>query len=371
MMAGHKMTAAQRIEAAITITAPDRIPICPQLDYMTARMAGKTCAEYVSSIGTANECMKIAYKEFGGWDWLYNPTGSYLFIKTFFMDVKVPGLDLPEHTSHQIVERILSQPEDYDYVIKHGYKAYKKMIMERLGKQIDVALLPGTMEKIRTLNQEWESRGIPIQKAGTHFIPFEIFCLHRTFNEFVTDMYRTPEKILEASHAMLPEILDEIRGTCKLLDNKAFWLGVWRASASFISPKQFEKFVHPFIKEIVMTLIGEGLRPIFHLDGNMAPMLEYFTEYPKGTCIMALDGYTDMRKAKQVVGDRMCIMGDVPPTLLCLGTEAEVERYCRDLIDDMGPGGGFILGSGCTVPVNAKVENVKTMIDTGKAYGRY
>ncbi len=231
--------------------------------------------------------------------------------------------------------------------------------MERLGKQIDDAAMPSTIDKIRKINSEWEAAGTPVQKAGTHFIPFEIFCLHRTFNEFVTDMYRIPEKILEASHAMLPELLDEIRTTCKMLDNKAFWLGVWRASASFISPKQFEKFVHPFMKQIVMTLVEEGLRPIFHLDGNMVPMLHFFTGYPRGTCVMALDGFTDIRKAKEVVGKNMCIMGDVPPTLLCIGSEAEVEKYCRELIDDVGPGEGFILGSGCTVPVQlSAVSNI-------------
>jgi uroporphyrinogen-III decarboxylase len=41
------------------------------------------------------------------------------------------------------------------------------------------------------------------------------------------------------------------------------------------------------------------------------------------------------------------------------------------LIQEVGEGGGFILSSGCSVPVDAKTENVKAMIDTAKKHGLY
>lgn len=37
------------------------------------------------------------------------------------------------------------------------------------------------------------------------------------------------------------------------------------------------------------------------------------------------------------------VEGDVPATLLSLGTPEQVETYCRKLIDYVGKGGGFIL----------------------------
>ena len=40
--------------------------------------------------------------------------------------------------------------------------------------------------------------------------------------------------------------------------------------------------------------------------------------------------------------------------------------YCRKLIDIVGRDGGFILSNGCTCPVDAKLENVKAMIETAK-----
>ncbi|WP_245692730.1 uroporphyrinogen decarboxylase family protein [Sporomusa acidovorans] len=72
------------------------------------------------------------------------------------------------------------------------------------------------------------------------------------------------------------------------------------------------------------------------------------------------DGATNIYKIKEILGDRMCIKGDVPAALFTLGTPEDVYHYCTKLIKDMGT--GFILASGCAVPVNAKVENVKAMI---------
>lgn len=67
----------------------------------------------------------------------------------------------------------------------------------------------------------------------------------------------------------------------------------------------------------------------------------------------------------------MCLMGDVHPALLSLGTRQEVVDYCRWLIEEVGAGGGFILAQGCTVPVDAKFENVRALVETGKTYGHY
>lgn len=63
------------------------------------------------------------------------------------------------------------------------------------------------------------------------------------------------------------------------------------------------------------------------------------------------------------MGDHICICGDLPATLLSLGTPEEVDAYCERLIREVGRGGGFILSSGCSTPPDAKPENVRAMVD--------
>lgn len=58
----------------------------------------------------------------------------------------------------------------------------------------------------------------------------------------------------------------------------------------------------------------------------------------------------------------MCLLGDVPPRMLSLGTPEEVGKYCERLISEVEPG-GFILSQGCVLPPEAKLENVRAMVE--------
>ena len=78
-----------------------------------------------------------------------------------------------------------------------------------------------------------------------------------------------------------------------------------------------------------------------------------------------------MAKAKEVLGDVACIMGNVPVSLIHSGTTEEVEAYCRRLIETAGKGGGFILTTGASLDRNAKVENVRAMLRSVAKYGVY
>ena len=73
------------------------------------------------------------------------------------------------------------------------------------------------------------------------------------------------------------------------------------------------------------------------------------------------DGDTDIFRAKEVLGDHMCLMGDVPASMLFYKSSEDVYKYCFRLIRELGPT-GFILQSGCDIPANAKLENVQAMV---------
>lgn len=129
-----------------------------------------------------------------------------------------------------------------------------------------------------------------------------------------------------------------------------------------ISPDMWARFVWPFMRELVMEVVDAGLIPLLHLDSNWDRELERFHEFPKGKVVVALDGDTDIFKAKEILGGHLCLMGDVPASLLAFGTPDEVFQYSRRLIKEIGPD-GFILQSGCDIPANAKLENVQAMVN--------
>ncbi len=108
-------------------------------------------------------------------------------------------------------------------------------------------------------------------------------------------------------------------------------------------------------------VVDAGLIALLHLDSDWTRELERFKELPRGKCILAFDGETAIFKAKEILGDHMCIMGDVPASMLFLKQPEDIYAYCTRLIRQLGPQ-GFILQSGCDIPANAKLENVQAVV---------
>jgi len=79
---------------------------------------------------------------------------------------------------------------------------------------------------------------------------------------------------------------------------------------------------------------------------------------------------TDIFRAKEILKDHTCIEGNVPASLLQVGTVEQVKDYCKKLIDVVGKGGGYILGPRSSTD-EVKPENLKAMIEFTKEYGRY
>jgi len=78
-----------------------------------------------------------------------------------------------------------------------------------------------------------------------------------------------------------------------------------------------------------------------------------------------------MIKAKEVLGDHLCLMGNLDLGLTAMGSPEDVMGQCRKLIENCGEGGGFILSSACEVPINAPFENILSIKKAVEEYGWY
>jgi uroporphyrinogen-III decarboxylase len=196
--------------------------------------------------------------------------------------------------------------------------------------------------------------------------PFFVLSLMRSMVPFTQDLYYAPEPVERALERMTADLIAE-----KLAIAKSAGIGVWqlteeRASGFFFPPAVFERFWWPYTREIVEAFWSEGIVTLFHLDTCWDENLPYFKDLPKGSAILELDGTTDIFAAKEILRGHLCLKGDVPAALLSIGKPEDVEAYCRKLIDEVGGDGGFILSSGCSVPADARPENFRAMVETGK-----
>ena len=83
-------------------------------------------------------------------------------------------------------------------------------------------------------------------------------------------------------------------------------------------------------------------------------------------------GVMDLADVKQRYGDKIFLMGNVDcAQVLPFGSETEVRRDVRRCIDAAAKGGGFILSDSNSIHNNVKIENVWTMLDEARKYGKY
>jgi uroporphyrinogen-III decarboxylase len=136
-----------------------------------------------------------------------------------------------------------------------------------------------------------------------------------------------------------------------------------------MSEEQFKKFFWPTFRELMVRLIDNGLIPCPLWEGNCTSRLEIIKDIPAGKAMYAFES-TDIFKAKKILGDTVCVRGNVPISIMATGTPDDVRACCKKLIDEVGRDGGYIMDTSTGLD-DAKLENVKALFEFTKEYGVY
>jgi hypothetical protein len=371
------MNAHERLEASVKLQPlpAGEVPVAPLIVTYTARLAGMKQAEIFGNVKTWRQAVDRAIDQIGPPD---------MGFAVFPRDVpfseglrhKLPGRELGEDELFQLIEEEVMQRDDYERILKDGFDRWFFDYHARLqglpedwrGRTMITLKFIRMGLRIRGNAARLEKRGVPPAFYGACYPPFDFFSLARSINKFSFDLYDCPELIQKTCEASLEATLATAMQPLMATGGKRICIYPMRSSASFINPKMFEKFALDHLKRMVEFFVQKGITPLLHCDAKWAPLLPYFRELPRATCILELDQDTDIFKAKEILGDWMCLKGNVPPQMLAFGETAEVEAYCEKLICEVGKGGGFILASGCEVPLNARPENVKAMIRVARGW---
>jgi uroporphyrinogen-III decarboxylase len=226
-------------------------------------------------------------------------------------------------------------------------------------------------KQIGSLSKELAELGffcrMPMVGGGAPFDVVSDFL--RGMRGTMLDMYRCPDKLLAAVEKICSITLDRIAKAPKATEFMPVFMPLHRGAHGFMSLKQFEMFYWPQLKKVTLALIDAGYTPDLFFEGDYNSRLEYIAELPKGKAIARFD-QIDMKRAKEILGGRVCISGNMPVSVLQVGTPDDVKKICRQLIDTAGKDGGYIMGPASALD-EVNPENLKTMIDFTKEYGKY
>ena len=373
-MVSEWMTNEERFEATIALDTVDRHPVFPILVTTAPRLYGITQAAAWQDHNVAREALIRCFEDFG-YDYGSKPNYYYSMLpgKMCAAPVRnlIPGKHLAEDDLYQVDEKVLFAREDYDKIISLGWNGFWDEHYEKISRKTweQFTQMQSISNKLYVDDMKiCEERGMPIFLGVAVDSVLMAFSLSRPLTEFTRDLYEVPDKVEAAMQASCDDLISNAIQVCKNNGKKVAFIVLERGSGFFYRLPVFERFEWTFLQRYVDAFVSGDITPWLHLDTDWGMNLPYFKKLPKGKCICDLDSTTDIFKAKEILRGHMCISGDVPASLLAIGKPEEVAEYCRQLIDEVGDGGGFMLTTGCECPIDARPENLRAMVETGKTY---
>lgn len=401
-----------RIKDAVQLKkAPDRVPVFPIIGFFPAYYAGITPQEAMydyDKLSTAWEKYVLDFAPDAHLGIGIPTPGKVLEV----LDYKLyawPGHGSSPNLSYQCLEKEYVKEDEYDALIQDPSHFFNSTYLPRIFGALsplsaltnltgileivfvapllipfglpDVqaaykALFEAGVEAVKWAgfvaahDKKMAAAGFPNFFGGFSKAPFDVIGdTLRGTKGIMLDMYRQPDKLIQAIDAVTPLMVKLGASAAKMAGNPIVFIPLHKGADGFLSDEQYRTFYWPSLRKLLVGLIDEGCVPFPWAEGSYNSRLEVIRDVPKGKVIWGFDR-TDMARAKEILGDVACIGGNIPVTLLGVGAPEQVRDYVKQLIDTVGKGGGFIVMNGVALD-DVKPENVRAMIDSTKEFGFY
>lgn len=404
---------ANMIKDAIELKKkPARVPVTPSPGLFPAYYAGYNIRDILYDYEKLRKCWVKFHQDFD--PDVYNGPIAAVPGKCFdILDYKLylwPGHGVSDDRMYQTVEGEYVTADEYDALSVDPTDFFQKVYLPRVFAALEplkkLPLFPAIQEmpmtgtsllafgmpdvqaalkKLMEAGEEalrWiaavgaagaqmTTEGYPGFSGGVAKAPFDaIGDTLRGTRGLMMDLYRRPEKVLEACERFAPLMIRMGVEGALANGNPLIFIPLHKGADGFMSDAQFKKFYWPTLKKVCLGLIAQGCVPQLFAEGGYDTRLEFVAdELPYGKVIWWFD-QSDMQRAYKLLKGKACIAGNVPGALMAAGTPQDIKDYCKKLIDTVGRDGGFILTNGVGID-HAKPENVRTMIEFSREYGVY
>ncbi|MDI6895577.1 MAG: uroporphyrinogen decarboxylase family protein [Bacillota bacterium] len=397
----------ERIERVIELKEPDRVPLAGVMGDMVPAYSGITQHEYCYDYEKSREAtvkflqdfpcdmsfagitgvgelpLSIAFSDYP------DISPSISFVSGPLHDVlgdkyaRFPGRELAEDSSPQFIGGEWMQPGEYEDLIEDPVRFVAETVLPRVCRNLEkpgsrqtmatMARLGMELSKLAAFGQalaaDLAELGYPPAVMAFAYSPLDfIGDFLRDVTNVLLDLRRYPDKVKQACEALVEPIL-KVALALKPAGAKLAFIPLHLNE--YLSPDLYNEFYWPHLKRIIAELGNEGMKSFVFFEGYHDAHLETILELPAGWGIAYFEK-TDVRKAKKILKGHTCVMGGIPMGLLISGTPEKIDEYVKNLLEEVKPGGGFILASGTAIaPRETSVENIRALIDAVEKYGRY
>lgn len=150
------------------------------------------------------------------------------------------------------------------------------------------------------------------------------------------------------------------------------------ATPPYLPPALFQRYVVPYVSEMVELIHSRGAKARLHCHGKTGQVLEMIQATGADAvdpCEAPPDGDVSLDEVKRRIGDQMCIFGNIQIKLLEHGATDDVKRAVIECMNSAKDGGGYVImptAAPISTPLAQKTEeNYMCYIETALEYGSY
>lgn len=344
MSAADRMTPKERMLAFLQSKEMDRLLVSPLILNFASRSLNLKVSEFCTNGKNMGEANIACYKKYRhDIVYLFTTTSTLaeaMGTKMYFPDDDAPQLDTP-----------FIQTKD-------DLKKLRPVNPEKDGR------LPVYLEALRRCVDAIGDEVFMVPVIGA---PFTTAAALRGTDTFIKELYTAPETV----HTLMRVTTDSVK---ILIDAyvKAGGVPVTVepvATGSMISEKHFREFVLPYLKEVYAHIHSYGLPGVLHICGKVKRVIKAMAE--SGADVLSIDDI-DLLDAKELVGDKVCLMGNISPADgMFKGNPEIIRAMVKDCVAKAYDNPkGYIVATGCEVPIKTPHENMVAFLEAGREFAR-
>ena len=399
----------QRIEDAIALKEPDKIPLAPFFDGVVQNFYDSSYRSIFYDFEKATEAVLRFYSDYPQCDVGYGAlltSGKACELAGFnFLDWPGrPGTVVSDYSTHQILEKEYMTADEYPELLRDftGFmiRKYIPRAFDNLKGLGNIDFKPAAVLNTSLL-APFYSPGMEdtyklLLEIGRHDAEATAAFLNISNKLAVIGM---PSMFIGASEAPYDIIADYFRGTIGMMEDlfehedeiaavcdmfaeqqiqalqylrfvpmpgKRVFFPLHKGMDGFMNARQYEELYWKPLKKIVMALIDMDVTPYIYTEGKYDTRMQQLMDVPKGKILYHFED-VDMKEAKRIFKGVACITGNLPAAMMEFGKKQDVADYCKFLIDTCAPGGGYIFDFNASLE-NATRENIDAMFNTFETY---
>jgi uroporphyrinogen-III decarboxylase len=371
------MNSRQRILTALKCQAPDRVPIS------TYELAGYNTQAVENNDPSYFELMQ-AIREKTDCLAMWNPDSNERFLGTAYpaemaaqtwreedRTVTHTTLQTPQGPLTQTIKRLdnLNTPWQTEHWCKTVEDVDRALSLPYVPVTYDASDYARICREVGEHGILMASLGDPLLMAAElmEFGEFTIWAATESAH-FERTVRVLHERCMENLRRMLAVNVVELYRIC----------GPEYATPPYLPPALFERFVVPYVAEMVDLIHSHGAQVRLHCHGKIGRVLDMILATGADSidpCEPPPDGDITLAEVKRRCAGRMCVFGNLELKLLEHGSEAEVAAYVKGCMDAAKAGGGYVIMP-TAAPINSPLalqtqRNYVRFIDAALEYGQY